>query len=66
MAGRRGWTLEGARELLPDVRERTARAVEEADAILARREALAAGSPDREVLDEELREVVEADAGGAP
>jgi len=51
--------LEGARELMPDVRERTARAVAEADEILDRREALAGDAPEREALDQELRAVVE-------
>jgi hypothetical protein len=37
-ATRRCWTLEGARALLPDVRERTAAAVAAVDALLERSE----------------------------
>ena len=55
--GRR-WTLEGARAILPEVRERTARAVAEADALGGEREALAEGSPARARAEERLREVV--------
>ena len=40
---RRSWTLEGARALLPDVRERTATAAAEVQALLERRER---GGPD--------------------
>lgn len=35
--GERRWTLEGARTVLADVRERTARAVEEAEALVQAR-----------------------------
>ena len=34
----RAWTLESARAMLPEVRRRTARAVADAEALLARRE----------------------------
>ena len=54
----RRWTLEGARELLPDVRARTARAVEEAEALAAEREQAAAGSPERAALEARIEAVV--------
>jgi hypothetical protein len=56
--GVRRWTLEGARELLPDVRARTARAVAEAEALAGERERLAAASPEREALDARIEGVV--------
>ncbi len=59
MAEARCWSLEAARELLPEVRERTARAVSESDALLERRDALPEDSPERGPLEEELRYVVE-------
>jgi len=54
----RRWTLEGARELLPDVRARTARAVEEAEALAAEREKAAAGSSERAALEARIEAVV--------
>lgn len=54
----RAWTLEAARELLPDVRARTARAVGEAEALAEERELHAAGSPEREALEERIEAVV--------
>jgi hypothetical protein len=36
--GERSWTLEGARAVLPDVRARTERAVEEAEALVLERQ----------------------------
>jgi len=53
----RRWTLEGARELLPDVRARTARAVEEAEALAAEREKAAAGA-ERAALEARIEAVV--------
>lgn len=54
----RAWTLEAARTLLPDVRARTARAVEEAEALVAERERVAARSPERAALGERIEAVV--------
>ncbi|MGI9590907.1 MAG: DUF2203 family protein [Myxococcota bacterium] len=53
--GRRRWSLAAARELLPDVRERTAKAVPEVEALLAERERLGADDPARAELDAKLR-----------
>lgn len=58
MAEARRWTLDAAKAILPEVRERTARAVGEADALGAEREAAREGSPERERAEERLREVV--------
>ena len=54
----RAWTLETARELLPDVRARTARAVEEAEALVEERARLPADSPERAVLEGRIEAVV--------
>jgi hypothetical protein len=53
----RRWTLEAARTLLPDVRARTARAVEEAEALAAQR-ADEAAEAEREALAERIETVV--------
>lgn len=57
MAERR-WTLEAARELLPDVRTRTARAVEEVQALDEERALHDAGSGERAALEQRIQEVV--------
>jgi hypothetical protein len=54
----RAWTLETARELLPDVRTRTARAVEQAEALVAERARCAENSPERAALEERIEAVV--------
>lgn len=54
----RRWTLDAARELIPDVRARTERAVAEAEALAEDRERHAAGSPEREALDQRIEGVV--------
>jgi hypothetical protein len=54
----RAWTLETARELLPDVRARTARAVEEAEALVEERARFPAGSPERVALEGRIEAVV--------
>ncbi len=41
---KRSWTLESARAMLPEVRDRTAQAVPEVEKLLAEREALDSGS----------------------
>jgi hypothetical protein len=48
----RCWSLEGARALLPDVRRRTAAAVEAVEALLAQRES--GGKPSAEGLDAQV------------
>jgi hypothetical protein len=58
MPGEKRWTLDGARELLPDVRARTARAVEEAEALAAERARLAADGPERQAVETRLATVV--------
>lgn len=55
---RRSWTLEAARQMLPDVRQRTERAVQETEALVAEREAAAEGSAARKRLDEKVQAVV--------
>jgi hypothetical protein len=54
----RAWTLEAARALLPDVRARTARAVEEAEALGQERALHAADAPERGALEERIEAVV--------
>ena len=53
----RSWTLEGARAVLPDVRERTERAVEEAERLVLARE----GADEREAarVDAAIQAVIE-------
>lgn len=58
MAAQRRWTLEAAQAMLPEVRDRTARAVEETDALGRERDAQAEGSPERARVEERLRDVV--------
>jgi hypothetical protein len=54
----RRWTLEAARELIPDVRARTSRAVEEAQALDEERALHDAGSRERVELEQRIQEVV--------
>ena len=56
--GERRWTLEAARALMGDVRERTARAVAEVGALLERREEIAEDSPERAEADAQVRAAV--------
>ena len=56
-AVKRSWTLEGARALLPDVRERTATAVSEVQALLEQRERAGASAPSAERVDEQVAKV---------
>jgi len=53
----RSWTLEGARAVLPDVRDRTERAVEEAERLVLARE----GADEREAarVDAAIQAVIE-------
>jgi hypothetical protein len=45
--------------MFPDVRERTERAVRETESLTAERDALAAGAPEREEIDERIGQVVQ-------
>jgi hypothetical protein len=45
--------------MLPDVRSRTERAVRETESLVAERDALAAESPQRGVVDERIQQVVQ-------
>jgi hypothetical protein len=54
----RCWTFEAAQALLPDVRERTARAVEEAEALAEQRAGLAAEAPEHAELADRIEAVV--------
>ena len=54
----RRWTLEAARELLPDVRARTARAVAEAESLAEDCALHAEASPERRALAERIEAVV--------
>jgi len=53
----RAWTLEGARAVLADVRARTARAVDEAEALVLAREGADAAEQAR--VDAEIQSVIE-------
>ena len=53
----REWTLEGARAVLPDVRSRTERAVERAEALVLEREG--ASPEQRPAIDARIQSVVE-------
>jgi hypothetical protein len=55
-AGERRWSLEGARAVLADVRARTERAVEQADALVRQRER--ADEASRRAIDERIQAVV--------
>jgi len=52
------WSLESARAILGDVRRRTQAAVEEAEALSASRDRLAAQTPERAQVDARIRDVV--------
>jgi hypothetical protein len=52
---KRHWSLEAARELLPEVRERTAEAVPEVEQLLAQRAGLTPDSEERAELDARIR-----------
>jgi hypothetical protein len=56
-AARRSWTLEGARALLPDVRERIAAAVAEVETLLAKREREGSDAPAAERIDAQVAKV---------
>ncbi len=54
----RSWTLEAARELVGEVRERTERAVSACDGLMAEREACAPDSPEHAALERRIQDVV--------
>ncbi len=54
----RQWSLEGARALLDEVRERTGRAAGEVETLLAEREGRETGSPERQAIDARIRVAV--------
>lgn len=56
-AGHRSWTLEGARILLPDVRERTAAAVSEVQMLLEERDREGATAASSAQLDARVAQV---------
>ncbi len=51
----RRWTLQAARAMLPEVRDRTAQAVPEVEKLLAEREALESGSEQRAQVEAQIR-----------
>ncbi len=55
---KRQWSLEGARALLDEVRERTGRATDQVNDLLKEREGLAAGSGERAESDARVRTAV--------
>ncbi len=54
----RRWSLAGARALLDEVRERTRRAAETVESVLAERESLPEGSPEWTAADAAIRRTV--------
>ena len=57
VATRREWTLEGARAVLPDVRSRTGRAVEEAEKLVLAREG--ASAAEQAKVDARIQQLIE-------
>jgi hypothetical protein len=55
---KRRWTLEGARALVGEVRERTGKAAESVDKLVVERDTLAADTPERAELDDRIRKHV--------
>jgi hypothetical protein len=55
---KRQWSLEGARALLGEVRERTGTAADEVEKLLEEREGREAGSPERLAIDARIRVAV--------
>ncbi len=54
----RRWTLEGARALVGEVRERTGKSVESVEKLVADRDAVNADTPERAELDHHIRKLV--------
>ena len=59
MPEERRWTLDAAREILPDVRDRTARAVADAERIARERDRHPEASPEREAIERDLGALVQ-------
>jgi hypothetical protein len=55
---KRRWTLEAARALLGDVRERTGPAVQEVERLLVEREKFTEGEPERRDLDVRIQRII--------
>jgi hypothetical protein len=55
---KRRWTLEAARAMLGEVRQRTGTAVAELEPLLAEREEIADGAPERQALDVRIQKVI--------
>jgi hypothetical protein len=55
---KRQWSLEGARALLGEVRERTGGVVGEVEKLLEERDKRKTGSPERQVIDAQIRVAV--------
>ena len=58
MGEARRWTLETAQQMFPEVRDRTERAVQQTESLLAERDALGEEAPERAGLDERIQQVV--------
>ncbi len=56
---KREWSFEGARQMLPDVRKRTERAVKACEALAAQRDGLAEAAAERPEIERRMREIVE-------
>ena len=52
------WTLDAARELLPDVRRLTEEAVAEVEALVPQRDTAPEGTPDRVLLEQRIQRAV--------
>ena len=55
---KRSWTLETARAMLPEVRERTAAAMSSVEPLLGERERRAKGTAERQELDAEIQKAI--------
>jgi hypothetical protein len=58
MVKRRAWSLEAARALLPEVRRRTEKAVEEVEKLVPQRESQPDGTPARVALEQKIQHAV--------
>ena len=55
---KRRWTLAAAREILGDVRDRTAAAVDEVEPLMQQRGHLEEGTPERQALDARIQKAI--------
>jgi len=55
----RRWTLEAAQQMFPEVRDRTERAVQQTESLIAERDALAEETPERTGLEERIQQAVQ-------